>query len=156
MKHFIDCSKINACVFSNDWTLLDVVHPARWWSVVELSHLLGAGKMSRVVVEESSVHQQLLRKRCVVHVPIMVSCRWVALVLSVWSHHHKRVSLIADTQLFILAPLMIYPLWKCKKTGLHILAIAAAASVIVPFYITYTQKLDPTFIAWPRYDNCRL
>lgn len=57
----------------------------------------------------------------------------------------------ADTQLFVLAPLFIYPLWKSKRLGLHLLAVAAVISVITPFYITYTQNLDPTFIIWPRY-----
>ncbi|CAO1386214.1 unnamed protein product [Diamesa serratosioi] len=56
--------------------------------------------------------------------------------------------LAADTQLFILAPLMIYPLWKCRKTGLGLLAIVAAITVFVPFYITFTNNLDPTFIVW--------
>lgn len=54
----------------------------------------------------------------------------------------------------MLAPLVIYPLWKCKRTGLHLLWILAAISVIVPFYITYTQNLDPTFIVWPKYAQC--
>lgn len=58
--------------------------------------------------------------------------------------------LAADTQLFLLAPLLIYPLWKCQRVGLQILSVSAVASVIVPFYITYTQKLDPTFIVWPK------
>lgn len=56
----------------------------------------------------------------------------------------------ADTQLFIIAPLVIYPLWKCRKVGLYILSASAVVSVIIPFYVTYSQKLDPTFIIWPR------
>jgi hypothetical protein len=67
-----------------------------------------------------------------------------------WIDSFKITFFPADTQLFVLAPLFIYPLWKSKKLGLHLLSIAAALSVIVPFYITYTQKLDPTFIIWPR------
>lgn len=54
----------------------------------------------------------------------------------------------ADTQLFILAPLFIYPLWKSKRFGLYLLSFAAIISVVIPFYITYTQNLDPTFMIW--------
>lgn len=60
------------------------------------------------------------------------------------------LNLTADTQLFVLAPLLIYPLWKSKKFGLYLLSIATAMSVMIPFYVTFTQKLDPTFIVWPR------
>lgn len=60
--------------------------------------------------------------------------------------------ILADTQLFVLAPLLIYPLWKHKRAGLQLLIVLAIVSVVVPFYITYTQNLDPTFIVWPRYE----
>lgn len=56
----------------------------------------------------------------------------------------------ADTQLFILAPLLIYPLWKHCRAGIKLLSVLIIISVIVPFYVTYTQNLDPTFIVWPR------
>ncbi|XP_070492793.1 nose resistant to fluoxetine protein 6-like [Chironomus tepperi] len=54
--------------------------------------------------------------------------------------------LAADTQLFILAPLLIYPLWKCRRVGLYLIGISASICVFIPFYITYTQNLDPTFM----------
>ncbi|KAL7029378.1 hypothetical protein ACKWTF_006213 [Chironomus riparius] len=56
--------------------------------------------------------------------------------------------LAADTQLFILAPLIIYPLWKCRRIGLYITGILASICTFIPFYITYTQSLDPTFMIW--------
>ncbi|CRK87301.1 CLUMA_CG001103, isoform A [Clunio marinus] len=57
--------------------------------------------------------------------------------------------LATDTQLFILAPLLIYPLWKSIKLGSIFIGITTTISVIIPFYVTFTQKLDPTFIVWP-------
>lgn len=56
--------------------------------------------------------------------------------------------LAADTQLFILAPILIYPLWRCRKLGLYLLGAVAGVSIAIPFYVTYSQSLDPSFIAF--------
>jgi hypothetical protein len=58
----LNYKKINSRVFGNDWTLFDLVYTTRRWPIVEGAHLIGAGKMSGVVVEEYFVHQQLLRQ----------------------------------------------------------------------------------------------
>ncbi|KAG5684438.1 hypothetical protein PVAND_013672 [Polypedilum vanderplanki] len=54
--------------------------------------------------------------------------------------------LAADTQLFLLAPLLIYPLWRNRKLGLYLTGIVALISIVIPFYVTYTNNLDPTFM----------
>lgn len=56
--------------------------------------------------------------------------------------------LAADTQLFILAPLVLYPIWKFRNYGLSILSILMAFSIVVPFVLTYAHELDPTFLAF--------
>lgn len=56
--------------------------------------------------------------------------------------------LAADTQLFFLAPLLLYPLWKCRRFGLTILISLMAVSIIIPFVVTYVEDLDPTFMAF--------
>lgn len=54
--------------------------------------------------------------------------------------------LSADTQLFVLAPLILYPLWRCRKAGLAVLALVAVATTLVPFFVTYMKQVDPTFL----------
>jgi peptidoglycan/LPS O-acetylase OafA/YrhL len=56
--------------------------------------------------------------------------------------------LATDTQLFILAPLLIYPLWRFKKFGPYLLGLVGIISVIIPCLITYIKNLDPTFIVY--------
>jgi peptidoglycan/LPS O-acetylase OafA/YrhL len=54
--------------------------------------------------------------------------------------------LATDTQLFILAPLVLYPLWKWQAFGIFLLTMMTSISVIIPFVVTYVNKLDPTFL----------
>lgn len=56
--------------------------------------------------------------------------------------------LAADTQLFILAPLLLYPLWRWRKIGVYLFAASATISVLIPFIVTYVNNLDPTFLAF--------
>ncbi|GAB0098061.1 nose resistant to fluoxetine protein 6 [Sergentomyia squamirostris] len=56
--------------------------------------------------------------------------------------------LATDTQLFILAPLLLYPLWRWRKVGVYLFAAAATVSVLIPFVVTYVNNLDPTFLAY--------
>ncbi|XP_055682064.1 nose resistant to fluoxetine protein 6-like isoform X1 [Lutzomyia longipalpis] len=56
--------------------------------------------------------------------------------------------LAADTQLFILAPLLLYPLWRWRKVGIYLFAVSATVSVLIPFVVTYVNNLDPTFLAF--------
>lgn len=56
--------------------------------------------------------------------------------------------LSTDTQLFILAPLILYPLWKCRKVGVALLGLAAFGTTLAPFLVTFLQKIDPTFLVF--------
>ncbi|XP_059617661.1 nose resistant to fluoxetine protein 6-like [Phlebotomus argentipes] len=56
--------------------------------------------------------------------------------------------LATDTQLFILAPLLLYPLWRWRKVGVYLFAASATVSVLIPFVVTYVNNLDPTFLAF--------
>ncbi|XP_048511652.1 nose resistant to fluoxetine protein 6-like [Athalia rosae] len=56
--------------------------------------------------------------------------------------------LSVDTQLFILAPFMIYPLHRWPKIGESILATATALSILVPFVITIRNSADPTLMVY--------
>ncbi|XP_063992303.1 nose resistant to fluoxetine protein 6-like [Diachasmimorpha longicaudata] len=56
--------------------------------------------------------------------------------------------LSVDTQLFVLAPAIIYPLWRWRKTGELILAGVTALSIAVPFTVTLVNRLDPTLMAY--------
>ncbi|XP_015122529.1 nose resistant to fluoxetine protein 6 [Diachasma alloeum] len=56
--------------------------------------------------------------------------------------------LSVDTQLFILAPAIIYPLWRWRKSGELILAGVTALSIAVPFTVTLVNRLDPTLMAY--------
>jgi peptidoglycan/LPS O-acetylase OafA/YrhL len=54
--------------------------------------------------------------------------------------------LATDTQMFILAPLVLYPLWKWRRVGVYLLAAMTSVSVVIPFLVTYVNRLDPTFL----------
>ncbi|KAG5882815.1 hypothetical protein JTB14_024571 [Gonioctena quinquepunctata] len=57
--------------------------------------------------------------------------------------------LSVDFHLFIIAPFIIYPLWKYRKVGEIILFTCIAISSAVPFWITYENNLDPTQLVHP-------
>ncbi|XP_046748457.1 nose resistant to fluoxetine protein 6-like [Diprion similis] len=56
--------------------------------------------------------------------------------------------LSVDTQLFVLAPLVIYPLHKWRRAGEFILAGVTALSVVIPFVLTLRNHLDPTLLVY--------
>ncbi|XP_077293733.1 nose resistant to fluoxetine protein 6-like [Arctopsyche grandis] len=55
-----------------------------------------------------------------------------------------------DTQLFFLAPIVIYPLWKWRRFGEILLVFLTVATTIIPFVITYQDKLDPTLMPFSK------
>lgn len=55
--------------------------------------------------------------------------------------------LAADSQLFVLAPLLLYPLWRYgRRVGAALLATVAFISIAIPFFVTYYGKLDPSLM----------
>ncbi|GLV41238.1 uncharacterized protein CBL_04762 [Carabus blaptoides fortunei] len=56
--------------------------------------------------------------------------------------------LSVDTQLFMLAPLIIYPLWRWNILGVTLLVLSTVIACIVPFVITYRDHLDPTLMMY--------
>lgn len=55
--------------------------------------------------------------------------------------------LAADTQLFLLAPLLLYPMWKLgRRAGLLLVSAVVSVSVVIPFWVTYFGRLDPTLM----------
>ncbi|XP_049276977.1 nose resistant to fluoxetine protein 6-like [Anopheles funestus] len=55
--------------------------------------------------------------------------------------------LATDTQLFVLAPLLLYPMWRYgHRVALLLLGSVTFTSILVPFYVTYVRQLDPTFM----------
>uniref|UniRef100_A0A182Y7U1 Nose resistant-to-fluoxetine protein N-terminal domain-containing protein n=1 Tax=Anopheles stephensi TaxID=30069 RepID=A0A182Y7U1_ANOST len=55
--------------------------------------------------------------------------------------------LATDTQLFVLAPLLLYPMWRYgHRAALFLIGGVTGISILVPFYVTYTRQLDPTFM----------
>ncbi|XP_044728886.1 nose resistant to fluoxetine protein 6-like [Chrysoperla carnea] len=54
--------------------------------------------------------------------------------------------LAVDTQLFIIAPFIIYPLWKWKQFGRILLGISIVVTLLIPFIIQYVQDYDPTLM----------
>ncbi|XP_044262126.1 nose resistant to fluoxetine protein 6-like [Tribolium madens] len=54
--------------------------------------------------------------------------------------------LAADYHLFIIAPFIIYPLWKFSKVGKTVLGLGVFISVAIPFIVTIVNKLDPTLM----------
>lgn len=59
--------------------------------------------------------------------------------------------LATDTQLFILAPLILYPLWKWRRMGVTALSMLAIASILIPLITTYINDADPTFLPYAEY-----
>ncbi|KAG7196866.1 hypothetical protein KM043_014500 [Ampulex compressa] len=57
--------------------------------------------------------------------------------------------LCVDTQLYVLAPFIIYPLWRWKKIGTFILLCATGISIGIPFTVTLLYNLDPTLMVYP-------
>lgn len=57
--------------------------------------------------------------------------------------------LAADSQLFVLAPLLVYPMWRYgRRLGVMLLAAVALVSIVIPFFVTYYGELDPTFMIY--------
>lgn len=56
--------------------------------------------------------------------------------------------LSVDTQLFVLAPAIIYPLWKWRRVGHYLLAGVTIIATILPSVITLVQNLDPTLLIY--------
>ncbi|XP_037931842.1 nose resistant to fluoxetine protein 6-like, partial [Teleopsis dalmanni] len=57
--------------------------------------------------------------------------------------------LAVDTQLFFLAPIAIYMLYKLRKYGVRFLAVMIAITSAIPFFETFQHKTDPTFMVYP-------
>ncbi|XP_052900794.1 nose resistant to fluoxetine protein 6-like [Anopheles moucheti] len=55
--------------------------------------------------------------------------------------------LATDTQLFVLAPLLLYPMWRYgHRVALLLIGSLTGLSILVPFTVTYVRQLDPTFM----------
>ncbi|KNC25328.1 hypothetical protein FF38_02522, partial [Lucilia cuprina] len=57
--------------------------------------------------------------------------------------------LSVDSQLFFMAPIVIYLLNKSRKHGLNLLLVLVAVTSVIPFVVTYLNKLDPTLMIYP-------
>ncbi|XP_068628049.1 nose resistant to fluoxetine protein 6-like [Battus philenor] len=58
--------------------------------------------------------------------------------------------LAVDTQLFFVAPIFIYSLWRWRRLGSVFLALATFVSLAIPSYITYRDRLDPTLLFYAK------
>nr|XP_021182728.2 nose resistant to fluoxetine protein 6 [Helicoverpa armigera] len=58
--------------------------------------------------------------------------------------------LSVDTQLFFIAPIFIYSLWRWRIFGPVLLSVAILISLVVPAFITYQDKLDPTLLFYAK------
>ncbi|CAG9791792.1 unnamed protein product [Diatraea saccharalis] len=58
--------------------------------------------------------------------------------------------LSVDTQLFFLAPIFIYSLWRWRRVGPSILGVTLFIGTIVPAIITYKDNLDPTLLVYAK------
>lgn len=57
--------------------------------------------------------------------------------------------LAADSQLFVLAPLLLYPMWRySRRVGVTLLATVTLASIAIPFFVTFYGELDPTLMIY--------
>jgi peptidoglycan/LPS O-acetylase OafA/YrhL len=54
--------------------------------------------------------------------------------------------LAVDMQLFSLSPLLLYPLAKSPRFGKRLLAFVIFISLVIPFAITYAEKLTALMI----------
>ncbi|KAG6464915.1 hypothetical protein O3G_MSEX014814, partial [Manduca sexta] len=54
--------------------------------------------------------------------------------------------LSVDTQLFFVAPIFIYSVWRWRKFGFILMAFGIVVSLMIPAIITYRDKLDPTLL----------
>ncbi|KAL1513441.1 hypothetical protein ABEB36_002852 [Hypothenemus hampei] len=52
--------------------------------------------------------------------------------------HHLGI----DTQLFFVAPFMVYGIWKWPKKGSAVLLLLAVLSTVARYYVTYTMQLS--------------
>ncbi|CAH2063670.1 unnamed protein product, partial [Iphiclides podalirius] len=58
--------------------------------------------------------------------------------------------LAVDTQLFFVAPIFIYSLWRWQRFGSAFLALATFTSLAIPSVITYKEHLDPTLLFYAK------
>ncbi|XP_053948388.1 nose resistant to fluoxetine protein 6-like [Anastrepha ludens] len=56
--------------------------------------------------------------------------------------------LSVDTQLFFIAPIFIYLLYKVRKCGKRLLIAAVVCTTIIPFVVTFVRHLDPTLLVF--------
>ena len=61
---------------------------------------------------------------------------------------HQTWYLSVDMQLFLVSPLLIYPLWRWRKYGLAWLALIALASQAGVFVVYAIYDLVPTTISY--------
>jgi peptidoglycan/LPS O-acetylase OafA/YrhL len=54
--------------------------------------------------------------------------------------------LAVDMQLHLLAPLLIYPLWRWAQYASTILALALTAATVVPYIIIFAIKAPAIFM----------
>ncbi|XP_026326744.1 nose resistant to fluoxetine protein 6-like [Hyposmocoma kahamanoa] len=54
--------------------------------------------------------------------------------------------LSVDTQLFFIAPVFIYSLWRWRKLGPTLLGLGLFVSLLIPSIITYKDRLDATIL----------
>ncbi|CAG5010480.1 unnamed protein product [Parnassius apollo] len=58
--------------------------------------------------------------------------------------------LAVDTQLFFIAPIFIYGLWRWHRLGKIFLALGIIVSLAIPSVITYKEQLDPTLLFYAK------
>lgn len=58
--------------------------------------------------------------------------------------------LAADTQLFVLAPLIVYPLWRWRRWGLSALVALLTVSVLVPMLVTVVYDTDASLLPYAK------
>ncbi|KAJ2938847.1 hypothetical protein O0L34_g18475 [Tuta absoluta] len=54
--------------------------------------------------------------------------------------------LSVDTQMFYVAPIFIYSLWRWRKVGPIFLGLGTVVSLLIPAIITYKDRLDATIL----------
>jgi peptidoglycan/LPS O-acetylase OafA/YrhL len=69
--------------------------------------------------------------------------------------------LAMDFQLCLLAPLIVYPLWKWPNVGKFLFGTVGLISVAIPFLTIYCTRALPTYLLGqsyviPHYVNFRL